>query len=145
MSELFFLDTNVLVYAQDVAHPNKNLQARSWLSFLWRSKRGRLSVQVLNEYFEVVRRKGYVSDLSLVEADINRYKTWAPSPISFSTLEMAFRIRRDHAISWWDSLLVSSAIQTNTKYLLSEDFQSNQLIDSVRVINPFEVLPEKLL
>ena len=57
MTELVFVDTNVLVYARDTRDLRKQQRATEWLDRLWRQQSGRTSVQVLNEYFVTVTRK----------------------------------------------------------------------------------------
>lgn len=57
MTDTVFADTNVLVYARDTAHPDKQAMAMHWLERLWREQKGRTSHQVLNEYYVTVTRK----------------------------------------------------------------------------------------
>src|SRR5258706_13291019 len=52
-----FVDTNVLVYARDPSAAEKHPRAREWVTHLWRTASGRVSFQVLNEYYAVVTRK----------------------------------------------------------------------------------------
>jgi predicted nucleic acid-binding protein len=55
--ETWFVDTNVLVYARDASEGAKQVSAQRWLEYLWRSRRGRLSHQVLDEYYVLVTEK----------------------------------------------------------------------------------------
>ena len=58
MTALYFADTNLLIYARDPRRdPVKHQRARQWLEPLWRDRSGRLSTQVLNEYYAVVTQK----------------------------------------------------------------------------------------
>src|SRR6266498_519234 len=57
MTAPVFVDANVLVYARDAGHEGKHAQANAWLAFLWESRRGRLSFQVLHEYYVTVTSK----------------------------------------------------------------------------------------
>ena len=52
-----FVDTNVLVYARDASERDKQRRASAWMAHLWRTGSGRLSVQVLQEYYVTVTRK----------------------------------------------------------------------------------------
>ena len=54
---LCFVDTNVLVYARDASEPEKQKTAQAWMARLWRERRGRLSFQVLHEYYVTVTLK----------------------------------------------------------------------------------------
>jgi predicted nucleic acid-binding protein len=57
MSDNIFVDTNILLYARDASEPEKQPIAAQWIDQLWDGQNGRLSVQVLNEYFVNVTRK----------------------------------------------------------------------------------------
>ncbi len=75
----FFVDTNVLVYARDASESEKQPQAADWMNYLWRSQAGRLSTQVLNEYYVTVTRK--LSPGTAVEdarRDIRNLVAWQP-------------------------------------------------------------------
>lgn len=57
MTALYFVDTNVLVYSRDQSETDKSPIAKAWLDYLWRSRQGRLSMQVLQEYYHTVTRR----------------------------------------------------------------------------------------
>ena len=57
MNATCFVDTNVFVYARDAGETGKQPLAEAWLKALWRQRRGRLSYQVLHEYYVTVTRK----------------------------------------------------------------------------------------
>lgn len=74
-----FVDTNVLVYARDARDPRKQTAAAEWLAELWASRRGRISAQVLQEYYVTVTAK-LDPGLSLEEAreDVIALRSWHP-------------------------------------------------------------------
>ena len=57
MSARVFTDANVLVYSRDSGEPAKQPRAEAWRRALWQSRAGRISVQVLQEYYVTVTRK----------------------------------------------------------------------------------------
>ena len=57
MNDRYFVDTNIIVYSKDLSEPEKQPIATDWMSRLWHEKTGRISVQVLNEYYVTVTRK----------------------------------------------------------------------------------------
>ena len=58
--------------------------------------------------------------------------------ISINIFIVAYDIKKRYKFSWWDSLIVSTALENDCNTLLSEDLQHNQLIEGrLRVINPF--------
>ena len=141
-----FVDTNVLVYARDLSVPPKQQRALEWMSGLWASRLGRTSVQVLNEYYVTVTRKlspGLVP--SDARADVDDLRAWAPVPISAGLLDSAFAAEDRFGLSYWDSLIVAAAQAADCDYLLTEDLQDGQCLDSVTVLNPFTHRPETIL
>ena len=140
-----FVDTNVLIYSEDAAHPKKQSVAIDWLGELWRRRCGRLSTQVLNEFYVNVTRKIKPSMPSGdARAEVRRYQRWQPWPIDHATVESAWAIESRFGLSYWDALIVAAARQCGCKFVLSEDMQHEQQIDNVQIINPFLVGPALL-
>ena len=133
-----FVDTNVLVYARDARDPEKCERARTWMGHLWSSREGRLSAQVLNEYYVTVTGK-LVPGLPPAEAraDIERFLTWSPLPVDATLIRDALEIGEDGALSHWDALIVAAAQRAGCESLLTEDLADGRTIDSLTVINPF--------
>ncbi|MFO1326508.1 MAG: PIN domain-containing protein [Rubrivivax sp.] len=145
MTLLVFVDTNVLVYAADDQDPSKRDRARAWLTACWQRRCGRLSTQVLNEYYAVIRRK-FPSAVSAgdARAEVRRLQAWQPWQIDHPTTETAWAVEARHRIHYWDALMVAAALQQACPLLLTEDLQHDQQIDGVRIVNPFVVGPEIL-
>lgn len=144
MTELYFVDTNVLVYARDTSEPGKQAVAIDWLDFLWRAKRGRLSSQVLQEYYQVVTRKlspGLPNEVA--RQDILDLETWQPLAIDQAIMSRAWLIEDDFGLSWWDSLVVAAAHQAGARYLLTENLQAGQTLGQLVVVSPFENPPPR--
>lgn len=141
-----FVDTNVLVYARDAAVPAKQELAYEWMSALWASRLGRTSVQVLNEYYVTVTRK-LAPALPAEDArgDVSDLRAWRPVPVSAGLLGAAFDAEDRFGLSYWDSLIVAAAQAAGCDYLLTEDLQDGQRLDSVIVVDPFSHRPETLL
>lgn len=145
MNGSVFVDTNVLVYARDASESVKQPLAREWLGWLWTERRGRVSAQVLNEYYVTVTRKltpGMARDLA--RSDVRSLAAWKPIESSAEIRARAWTIEDRFGFSWWDSLVVASAQALGAEWLLSEDLQHDQDVDGLRVINPFRVKPAEL-
>lgn len=140
-----FVDTNVLIYNVDDRDPGKRDRARAWLAACWRLRCGRLSTQVLNEFYVNVRRKfaGTVS-AGDARAEIRRYQLWRPWTNDHQTVEGAWAVETRFGVNYWDALMVAAAQQQGCTLLLTEDLQHDQAIDGVRIVNPFQVGPELL-
>jgi predicted nucleic acid-binding protein len=142
---LVFVDTNVLLSCFDDRDPAKRDRSRSWVARLWERRSGRLSNQVLNEFYCNGRRK-FASAISAGDArsEVRRYQRWQPWANDHATVETAWAVESRYGLSYWDALIVASAQAQGCRYLLSEDLQHEQQIDSVQIINPFLVGPELL-
>lgn len=128
-----FFDTNVLIYAVAEGDP-RSTQAEELLSL-----GGVLSVQILNEFVSVARRKVLMSWSDVTEAlDAFRVLCPSPLPITIETHEAALRIAEKHGYNIYDALVVASALEAGCAMLYSEDFHDGQTIDGQLTIrNPF--------
>jgi predicted nucleic acid-binding protein len=143
MSALVFVDTNVLLYALDDADLTKQAAARAWRAELWKNKRGRVSFQVLQEFYAVVERK-WPAAREDARAEIRDLLAWRPTPIDADVLERAWGIQNRYKLSFWDALIVAAAIAGSCRYVLSEDLQHQQKFDAIMVVNPFLWQPDSL-
>jgi predicted nucleic acid-binding protein len=128
-----FFDTNVLIYAV-AADDSRNAQAEELLV-----SGGVLSVQILNEFVSVARRKILMSWSEVREA-LEAFKVLCPSPLPV-TMEMheaALRIAEIHSYNIYDALVVAAALEAGCATLYSEDLHDGQTIDGQLTIeNPF--------
>lgn len=140
-----FVDTNVLLYSEDAADPAKHRAAREWLRRLWTERCGRLSVQVLNEFYANATRKlRPPMPAGDARAEVRRYQRWQPWPNDHATIETAWAVESRFQLNFWDALVVAAALQQGCTLLLTEDLQHDLQIDGVRIVNPFLVGPELL-
>ena len=140
-----FVDTNVLIYSVDDKDPAKRNAARTWIAACWQRRCGRLSTQVLNEFYVNVRRK-FPRQLTPgdARAEIRRYQHWKPWTIDQPTVETAWAVESRYGVNYWDALMVAAAQHQGCNVLLTEDLQHDQQIDGVRIVNPFIAGPELL-
>lgn len=140
-----FVDTNVLLYCFDDLDTAKRDRARAWIAACWTRHCGRISTQVLNEFYSIARRK-FPTAISAgdARAEVRRYQNWRPWPVDHPTVETAWAIESRYGLNYWDALIVASAQQQGCTHLLTEDLQHEQTIDSVQIINPFLVGPDVL-
>jgi predicted nucleic acid-binding protein len=144
MTALYFVDTNLLVYSRDASEPEKQPRAAAWREHLWRTRTGRLSVQVLNEYYQVVTRKLKPGlPRNVARDEVRDLMLWQPLPLNASVLEAAFDVEERWKLSFWDSLIVAAAHHLGCDGLLTEDLDEDSNYDGLRVINPFKVDPPR--
>jgi len=133
-----FVDTNVLVYVRDASEPEKQPRAHAWLQRLWTTHQGRISTQVLSEFYVTVTRK-LQPGLSRQEAraDVSSLLSWHPLPVDARLLTTALALEDRFELSWWDALIVGAGQSARCAWLLTEDLQDGQEFDDLRVVNPF--------
>jgi len=90
MSVNCFVDTNILVYSRDSSEPEKQIKAKQWLTELWKQESGRISTQVMNEYYVTVTQK-LKPGLSKEQArsDLRALAVWQPLEVSTKLIESA--------------------------------------------------------
>lgn len=134
-----FVDTNILVYAEDRDAAAKHETARDLVLRLWEDREGVLSVQVLQELYVTVTRK-LKKPLSSAKAleIVEQYLTWTVVENTGQLLVAAVSLQRRHRLSFWDALIVQAAIDAGCDRLYSEDLGAGQTYASVLVVNPFE-------
>ena len=138
MTGPFFVDTHILVYARDESESEKQPQARQWLEFLWKTHQGRISTQVLQEYYQVVTRRlrpGLQRDIA--REDIRDLMSWRPIAVDRQVMEQAWAAEDRFQLSWRDALTVGAARQLRCRYLLTEDLQDNQDLNGLTIVDPF--------
>lgn len=139
-----FVDTNVLLYAQDPRDPGKQQRAAGWLQRCWQRACGRISTQVLHEFYVNLRRTAPSLAAEEARAVVRRYRSWKPWLVDADTVDAAWELQDRLALSYWDALMVAAAQQQGCTLLLTEDLQHGQRIDSLRIVNPFVAGPELL-
>ena len=139
MSDKYFVDTNVLVYAHDRLTGAKHHQARELVDELWRSGLGVLSTQVLQELCFSLRRKA-LHPLSIDETRtlIEDYSSWEVVVNKPDSILRALEIESRYKIGFWDALIVQSAEAAGASVLYTEDLSAGQTYGQVRVVNPFK-------
>ncbi len=126
-----FFDTNVLVYA--TTSDAKKQQATACLA-----GGGFASVQVLNEFVHVARRK-LRHDWPQIEFALGQFRDLLDDvvPVTMNTHTGAISLARDHGLSFYDALIVAAAIEAGCDTLFSEDMQHGRIIGGLTIVNPF--------
>ena len=132
-----FVDTNVLIYAHDGGAGSRHDSSVSLLKRLFDSGTGALSVQVLSEFYAAATKK---LGMKAQEAEdiLNDLEPWKLHRPSRASLLAASRLHRQHKISWWDALILQSALELGSSILWSEDFTHGQRFGTITVQNPFK-------
>ena len=139
MSDRFFLDTNIFVYSFDKNAPKKADRAAKLIRRAIEVGQGIVSYQVVQEFFNVALRR-FAEPMS--GADAEQYLSTTFRPLlavhsSHGLYSRALQLAREHSLSWYDSLIVASAIEGRCGVLYSEDLQHGQRFGGLRIENPF--------
>ena len=137
MTEKVFIDSNVFIYAYTCDDEIKHSIARNLLRHNVSNNAIILSTQILNEFYAVMAKYEYAhSDIKLCLNEIIEQVN--VMPLELETIKLCLFIKEKYCYSWWDSLVLASALENGCKILYSEDMQSNQLIENkLRIVNPF--------
>jgi predicted nucleic acid-binding protein len=139
MSARFFLDTNVFVYSFDRTAPKKADRAARLIRRAIEARAGIVSYQVVQEFFNLALRR-FAEPMSGADAEQYLSTTFRPLLEIHSSHQLygqALHLVTTHSLSWYDSLIVASAIEGQCGILYSEDFQDGQRFGSLRIENPF--------
>jgi len=143
-NSLVFVDSNVFLYALDEADPGKQRAARDWRAELWRSHRGRVSFQVLGEFYvNAIRQRPAAREEA--RAEVRDLLAWNPVVTGAALLERGWKIQDRYQLSYWDALIVAAAKTASCRYLLTEDLQAGQKLEGIEVVNPFLRASESVL
>lgn len=142
MTDRVFLDTNVFIYSIDSSEELKRKReiARRLVKMHIRKGTGVISVQVLQEFFQVATRK-IETPISPEEAlEYMHYMATLRIVVSdFDMVVAAVRLQEKHRFSFWDALILQAAKISGCSQVLSEDLQDGFQLDSMTVKNPFLV------
>jgi len=138
MSDRILVDTNILVYAYDLDAADKRAQAAEIVDRLWDEGHGVLTTQVLAEFFVTITRK-VKQPLSIADARqiIADYRAgWTVFPTVPETVLQAIDGVLQHQLSFWDAMIWAAARLNDVNTIYSEDMQTGQIIEGVRIDNP---------
>jgi predicted nucleic acid-binding protein len=132
MNAKAFLDTNIIIYAFSSNDPRRD-KAEALLH-----AGGIISVQVLNEFVNVSRRKIHRDWDEIQDAlTILRALLDPPQPLTIDTHEVAIGVAREYGFGFYDALIVAAALRAGCPMLYSEDLHAGQVIERLTIHNLF--------
>ncbi|GLS32115.1 Predicted nucleic acid-binding protein, contains PIN domain [Mesorhizobium albiziae] len=141
----FFVDSNVLLYTRDRNLTDKVETALRWLREIVRRDIACTNLQVLNEVTNVMLRKRQDLSAASIFAEVDELSFLGTSSIDLQIVATARTIRLKTSFSWWDCLLLASAVDLGCTHFLSEDLQNGQTIQGLTIVDPFAHSPEQIL
>lgn len=139
LSGLFFLDTNIFVYTFDSTAPEKRQIAQQLLCVALETRRGIISTQIVQEFLNVASHK---FERAMTVSDAQEYLKTVLLPLcqhypTNTFYNRALLIKAETGYSFYDTLVVTAAIESGCKTLLSEDMQDGRSIRGLTILNPF--------
>ena len=134
-----FFDSNILVYFADGADPQKQQIAEKLIKNAVINDNGVISTQSLQEFFAATTRKLMCSKEKAKEYVENFSDSFTVEQVSVSLILKAINISIKNQFSFWDSLILSAAIQSGCIICYSEDLTNGQLVEGVKIVNPFAI------
>lgn len=137
MSDRYFVDTNILMYAHDAAAGEKHERARALVEQLWEARTGIVSTQVLQELAVNLRKKaGKPLDARATRDVVSDYLAWQVVVNVGDSILEALDIEARYQVSFWDALVIQAAQAGGAGILYSEDLSDGQRYGPVTVVNP---------
>jgi predicted nucleic acid-binding protein len=134
-----FLDTNIFVYSFDTSAPEKRRRAQQLISDALREGDGVISYQVVQEFLNVALRR-FRKPMSLADAQAYLGRVLWPMCEVLPEERLyrdALSIKEETGWSFYDALVVGSAVAGGCPILLSEDLQDGRVVRGVEIRNPF--------
>ena len=136
MASRSFIDTNILIYAEASDEPVKQKVALALLKQLYEGASGVLSTQILQEYCNVALKKLKLPP-SYIRQQLDVYEQFEVVQVTSSIIRTGIDLHQTRSIAFYDAIVVATARAAGCGLLFSEDMNSGELIDGVRVSNPF--------
>ena len=133
---LTFVDTNVLLYAEDGRERDRRDVAARVLGDLWTSGLGVLSTQVLQEFYDNATRKLRMPPES-ARRIVAQYAEWPVVETTAQLIVSASLLHERHGFAFWDAMVVEAALLSGATTLLTEDMQDGRRLGGLTIRNPF--------
>lgn len=134
------IDTNVLVYAFDLAEATKRPRAQQLIDDEIANSTATLVWQVVGEFLNCLRRWEQHGRMTATDVEAHVDDLLRTFPIALptvATVRLSLDLSRRHSLSHWDSMLLAAYIEAGIDTLYSEDLSAGSVYDSVKVVNPF--------
>ena len=132
-----FFDSNILIYFVDERDPRKQMIAKEIIADAVQNQNGMISTQSLQEFYNVVTKKMNCKKEKAKELVSMFSELFPVTQISIPLILKAIDISIKESLSFWDSLILSTASDTGCILLYSEDMNNSQIVNGTKIFNPF--------
>jgi predicted nucleic acid-binding protein len=149
---LVFVDSGVLLATFDARDAALQTAARTWVAWCWKQRAGRISTQVLNEFYNGALKMfgplgthahsaGIAITPAQVRTHVRRLRAWQPPHLDRYAVDGAWDVQDRYGLGYWDALIISSALQQGCSYLLSLEVPTTLEADGLQIIHPQATQP----
>lgn len=135
MGERSFIDTNILIYAEATDEPVKQRAALACLKPLFETATGVLSTQVLQEYCNIAIKKLKLPARHVRE-QLDLFEQFEVVQVTPAIIRAGLDLQQTRSLSFFDAVIVATAQTAGCTVLLSEDFNTGEVMDGLRIVNP---------
>lgn len=136
-----FVDTSVLIAAEDVSGGALYRACLAWLDALWHARSGRTGTQALVEFYDQVTTDAQPMSQGDARAAIRRYQTWNPWKTDAATLETAWAVQARHELPFADCLAVACAQHSGCDCMLTLHLPHGAQYGGVTMVHPLQQAP----
>jgi predicted nucleic acid-binding protein len=137
MTATIFVDTNILIYAHDIDAGPRHEKALELMRGLWQKNDGVLSIQVLQEFYVNITRKVPTPlPRTLARSLVETYACWTVVTLEPADLLRASEIEERYRISFWDAMILATAVKAGASTLWTEDLSHESIIEGILVVDP---------
>lgn len=137
MKDKVFFDSNIFIYTMDNNDPQKKEIATNLINEYKDSKKVIISTQNLQEFYNASTRKLHIEKNTVKSAVDYLSKSFPVTQVSIPIILKAIDIQIKYQLGFYDSLILSTASYENCVVCYSEDLSNGQIVEGVKVINPF--------
>src|SRR3989338_1067815 len=130
---MIFIDSNIMIYA----YSSTEISKKDKVLLMLENEEIAISTHVINEFIWIMSRKFNVDMESLKVISNNLFEIFNVGIVSKTTISKAIDIAKGYRYAYWDSLILSSALEAKCIAIYSEDMQHGQIIEGIKIINPF--------
>ncbi len=139
MKDRIFIDTNIFVYAslEDMLNIDKRDKAIKLIQDI--DKKIVINTQVINEFYTILI-KNKISDTDIQKKVDQIIENTELKIITLKTIKYGWKVREKLKYSYWDSLIIASALENDCFYLYTEDMHNEQIVEGkLKIVNPFKM------
>ncbi len=136
MRDNIFFDTNIILYSYSVDEPQKREIANK---LIFSQNEILISTQIINETVNILYKKFKIDTKNIIKVIEELEDIFKIVNFSINTQKYALYIKNKYNFQYYDSLVLSTALENRCNIIFSEDFQHNQIIENrLKIINPFK-------